>query len=404
MDDQGASPRARPIRVAFCIDNMNVGGTELNAVRTAERLDPARVSVRVATLQSQGPLLDRYRDAGIEVRSFPLRNLYGAAAARQGLALARWLREERVSILHAHDIYSNVFGVMWGRMAGARTIASRRWWEGYPQMHWRLAARWGYGLADAALANSEAVVALLLREGVTPAKISVVPNFLDDHAFEVPADYRLQELRAGIGLRPEDRAIGIVANLLPIKDHATLMRAFARLAAARPAVRLVLVGDGPERSRLQELSAALGITERVVFAGRRSNDPNLHHLFEISVLCSVSEGLPNSVLEAMAAGRPVVATRVGAAGDAVLDGVTGSLVPTGDDAALTGALRALLDDPARARAMGDAGRQRAREKYSPESALRALEQLYGRLAGVPGAQFSDLAASGAAAIPSPALR
>jgi L-malate glycosyltransferase len=368
------------VRVAFCIDNMNVGGTELNAVRTAERLDRSRYRVSVVSLQRDGPLVQRYRAAGLEVHPFPLRNLYGASAIRQGRALARWLRAERVEILHAHDIYSNVFGVIWGRAAGVRTIASRRWWEGFPQAHWRAASGLGYRLADAVLANSPAVGELLRAERVAEGKITVVPNFVDEQSFDCPAEYRLQAIRKDLGLEGEHRVIGIVANLHPVKDHASLFRALALLTAERKELRLVLVGDGDQREALVGLARELGISDHVIFAGRRGNDPNLHHLFEMSVLCSLSEGLSNSILEAMAAGRPIVATAVGAASDAVQHERTGLLVPPGDPQRLAAALEELLSDPARARAMGEAGRQRARQLYSPEAAIDELESLYARLA------------------------
>lgn len=364
--------------MAFCIDNMNIGGTELNAVRTAARLDRSRVDLHVVCLQEDGPLVSRYAAAGVPVHHLPLSNLYGSDAIRKGRELGRWLQAGGFDILHAHDIYSNVFGVFWGRLAGLRTIASRRWWEGFTQLHWRAATRLGHRLADAVLANSAAVGELLRQEGVPARKIVIVNNFLDEHAFEGPAD--VLELRAELGLLPAHKVIGVVANLLPVKDHATLLRAFASLESDPTDLRLVLVGDGGERAALEGLAGELEIADRVVFAGRRANNPNLHHIFDISVLCSVSEGLPNSILEAMAAARPVVATAVGAAADAVVHGETGLLVPPANPARLGEAIDSLLRDRGRAEAMGVAGKHRAHALYSPESALGELEALYTRLA------------------------
>jgi glycosyltransferase involved in cell wall biosynthesis len=379
-DGEPGDVGARRVRVAFCIDNMNVGGTELNAVRTAERLSRSRYDLRVICLQTAGPLMERYRAAGIPVLPFPIPSLYAPATARQGLRLARYLRAERIDIFHAHDTYSNVFGGPWARLAGARVIASRRWWTELPGPAWSLATRAAYRVAHAVLANS-AGVATLVRdgEGVPAERVAVVPNFVDEDAFHVPTPEERQGMRARLGVEPADTVVGIIANLLPVKDHASLLRAIASLAPGRPGLRLVLVGDGPERPALESLARELAIEERVRFAGRIVNKPNLHHAFDVSVLCSRSEGLSNSVLEAMAAGRPVVATDVGAIGDAVLDGVTGRLVPAGRPEALAGALGEVLRDPDRAVEMGERGRARARETYSPEAALSALEALYRRL-------------------------
>jgi glycosyltransferase involved in cell wall biosynthesis len=379
-----ASAGARPdrrLRIAFCIDNMNVGGTELNAVRLAERLDQARFELRVVCLQMDGPLVARYEAAGVPVDRFPIPSLYAPATARQGMRLAAHLRRHRIDVFHAHDIYSNIFAVPWARLAGAKVIASRRWWEAFPGAHWRMATRVSYRMAHTTLANSPAVAELVhRREGLPFRRIVVVPNFLDRAAFSPPSPEVESALRRELGLEGGP-VVGIVANLLPIKDHAALLRAVARIRPARAGLKLVLVGDGECREPLERLAAELGIRDAVVFAGRRPNQPNLHHLFDVSVLCSTSEGLPNSVLEAMAAGRPVVATRVGAVPDAVLDGETGLLVAPGDVDALAGALAELLDDPGRARRMGAAAQSRARQEYSEERAVSTLERLYYRLAG-----------------------
>src|SRR5204863_1028654 len=128
--------------------------------------------------------------------------------------------------------------------------------------------------------------------------------------------------------------IGIVARLDPDKDHRTLLDAFARIAASVPRAYLVCLGDGPQRAELTGLTHALQLDGRVQFPGTLTPPFNLHHLFDVSVLCSTSEGFPNSVLEAMAAARPIVATRVGGIPDALRDGATGILVPPADPEAL----------------------------------------------------------------------
>ena len=370
-----------PIRVAFAIDTMEAGGTELNAVRLAERLDRDRFDIRVMCMRKEGPLVARYEAAGVPVESFPLRSLYGPSAVRQGLRLARYLRTQRIAIVHAHDIYSNVFDVPWARLAGARTIASCRWWEGFQTTPWRLASRLSYRAAHAVLANSTAIGRLLVdAEGVPPARVVVVPNFLDEAAFERPDAAMATTLGQELRLDGGAPVVGIVANLFPVKDHAALLRAAAILRKDWPRLRVVLVGDGPCRPALEQLARELGLEETIVFAGRRSSLPNLHHLFDISVLCSTSEGLPNSILEAMAAARPVVATKVGAVADAVIDGETGILVPPADHVQMAAAIHWLSADRSLAARYGQAGAVRARAHYSADAALEALEGLYDRLA------------------------
>lgn len=367
----------RALRVVFCCDNLGIGGTELNAARTAERL--ARdygVSVDVVLLGADGPLRARYEAAGITVHPFSIPNLYGPAAIREGIRFARFLRERRIDVLHCHDMYSNVFGAVWGRAAGVRRIiASRRWWASLPQAKLRVANRIAYRLAHAVLANSETVGRSLVEsDGVRASKIGVVTNFLEPAAFAFPGDAVRAAARAELGLAPGDRVIGIVARLDPVKDHATLLRAFAALE--HDALRLLLIGDGPCRASLEQLARELGCAERVCFAGTRPNRPNLHFLSDIAVLSSKSEGFPNSLAEAMAAGRPVVSTDVGGVADAVVEGETGLLVPPGNASALAAALTTLLDDPLMARRFGLAGESRARRLFGEPTVLPTLLALY----------------------------
>jgi glycosyltransferase involved in cell wall biosynthesis len=174
--------------------------------------------------------------------------------------------------------------------------------------------------------------------------------------------------------------VGIVARLSPIKDHRSLITAVALLAPEFPTLLLVLIGSGPNRSELEAFAAAEGVASIVRFAGMREPPPNLHSLFDVSVLCSLSEGFPNSVVEAMAAGRPVVGTAVGGVPDAVRNGENGTLVPVQDPPALAAALAPLLRDSELRRRMGAAGRQIAREEFSASTVLPRIATLYRALA------------------------
>jgi glycosyltransferase involved in cell wall biosynthesis len=379
------TPRAgaRRIRIVYCLDSMNVGGTELNAIRTAERLDRDRFDLTVTALRPEGPLAERYEAAGVPVFSFPIPSLYGPAAVRQGLRFARFLRERRVDIVHSHDQYNNVFASIWARAAGTPVvIASRRWWQSLQSRKQRASNALGYRFAHYVLANSPSV-ARLLREGdhVSRRRILLVSNFVDEDAFTPPTAAERAAALAGIAIPEGAITIGVVANLHPPKDQASLLRAVAALTPRWPQLHVVLVGRGECLEMLGGLARELAIGDRVHFAGYRSNRPNLNFFFDISVLCSLSEGFPNTIIEAMAAGRPVIATSVGGIPDAVEDGETGLLVPTSSPDRLAAAVAALAGDPARRRAMGALGRARARERYHAARVIPSLERLYEELLG-----------------------
>jgi glycosyltransferase involved in cell wall biosynthesis len=369
------------IRLAYCIDNMGIGGTELNAVRTAERLNRSRFEVSVICGQARGPLAARDAAAGVRVVPLPIPNLYSVAALRQGLRLRRLFAEMGVEIVHSHDVYNNVFATICARAARVPVIiASRRWWRSVYARRYRVANTLALRLAHCVVANSSAVaLSLQTEDGVRPERIAVVPNFVEDAAFAPLSAAerwaRLREVRVPV----EALVVGVVANLSPVKDHGTFLRAMALLAPRWPELHAVLVGDGECRPALESLTRTLGLEARVHFAGRQPNEPNLHRLFDVSVLCSLSEGFPNSIVEAMAAARPVVATDVGGVSDAVQDGETGLLVPPSNPERLAAAIEALLLDPGRRCALGAAGRDYARAHYHAGAVVASLEALYDKL-------------------------
>lgn len=376
--------RDRRIVVVYVIDNMRLGGTELNAVRTAERLDRERFELRVVCLSEDGPLTERYRAAGIPVINLGLRSFYGPSMFTSGWRFVRLLRRARADIVHAHDVYSNIFAAVWARFGGEPAlIASRRWWHSLPNWKLQVGSRIAFARADAVLANS-ASVAMSVREEarVRSDRIYVVTNFVEDDAFRPITAEECASQRRAWGVRPDAVLVGCVARLVPVKNHAMLLRSVARLRAVDARVHLVLIGDGDSRHSLERLAADLRIQDAVQFAGELRDGGNHHRVFDISVLSSLSEGFPNTLVEAMAAARPVVATAVGGIGDAVVDGETGFLVPSEDDGAMANALNTLMQDASLREALGVAGRERARSLFHDSRVLSSLERLYTQLAGV----------------------
>lgn len=374
----GRSSSGRPVRVAHFIDGFGVGGTELNLVRTLERLDRERVTLLLVALAADGPLRARVEQLGVPVHTFPIPNMYGPTTMRQAARVIRLLREWGADVVHAHDCYSNIFATACARGARVpRLITSRRWWAALPRRAYDVGNRVAYRLSDHVLANSESVGALVCAETRLPAhRIAVVPNFLDDEAFTLLAPAARADWRAALGIPADAPVVGVVAQLRPEKDLGTLVEAIHLLAAAHPAARLVLVGAGGCQGELEEAARARGMMDRVLFTGYLPNVPSPHQLFDVSVLCSLHEGSPNTLIEAMAVGRPVVATAVGGIVDLVQHGRNGLLVPPTDAPALAAAIGSLLGDPdARAR-LGAQGREDVRRRHGAAGVLARLEALY----------------------------
>lgn len=204
-------------------------------------------------------------------------------------------------------------------------------------------------------------------------RITVIPNGIDFSRFgrrsAGPAG------RSAVGIPSRGKVVGMIANLVPVKDHAVLLAAVPQVHRQLPDVHFLLIGDGPLRTRLEAAAKTLGVSQSVHFLGYRSDVRNLVALFDVSVLCSKVEVHPISLIESMACGVPVVAPEVGGIPEIVRDGETGILVPQGDPDALAGALVILLKNPSLARTMGEKGRRSAHLRFSMDGMIRSFESL-----------------------------
>jgi glycosyltransferase involved in cell wall biosynthesis len=257
------------------------------------------------------------------------------------------------------------------------TITSRRWWTEMPRRGYQFANRYAHRMSHMVIANSPAVARLVTeREGVDPSKVKVISNFVDDTAFDILHERERTALRTQLGI-PENAIVAtVVANFRPEKDLLSVVRATANLSLSRPELHLLLVGEGPCEASLRMAVQQLGISKRVHFAGFLSSPPNPHQLGDISVLCSLHEAFPNSVIEAMAAGRPVVATAVGGVGDAVQHETTGLLVPPSAPVELAAAIERLVTDPYLRTRLGHSARQQAKVRYKAANVIGELSNLY----------------------------
>jgi glycosyltransferase involved in cell wall biosynthesis len=264
-------------------------------------------------------------------------------------------------------------------VAGIRNvIASRRWGASSSKPSLDALNRIMSRRATRLLVNSSAVGARLVeQEGYQPERVSIIPNFLEPAAFAAPDAADRARRLAALGVPADRWIVGIVARLSAVKNHALLLHAVRRLTAGSRPVHIVIVGDGPMQAELEHLAHSLALAGRVTFTGTLPNRPNPHDLFDLSVLTSRSEGFPNAVVEAMAAGRPVVATDVaGGLPEMVREGQNGMLVPYGDVGSMTAALVALCADEALRSRMGRAGRERYRQDFTVERMIERTLAIY----------------------------
>ena len=367
-------PRPRPVRVCFMIDRLTVAGTESQLLALIRRVNRARVLPYLCLLNGEQPWSRALEPAECPVLRLGVRALWQPRTAAALLRLTRFLRRERIDVLQVYFADSTYLGVLAGRLAGVPFIVRTRNNLG----HWltprhRLLGRLYNRLTTLTVANCEAARQALLRdEGPRPESVVVLENGVDLERFLAipPLDP---------GARP--RRVGAVANFRPVKGLDVLVRAAAAVGAAHPDAVFRVAGEGESRPALERQIAEAGLAGRFALPGSVRDIPDFLAGTDIAVLSSRSEGMPNAVLEYMAAGRAIVATAVGATGQLIEDGVHGLLVPPDDPGRLAGAIAALLRDPARAARLGAAARQRARERYSREAMVRRFERFYQELVG-----------------------
>ena len=312
--------------------------------------------------------------------------------------LWRAIRQEQPEVIHAFLFFANLASRVLGRFLRVPIlISSYRGVDVETGWLYQLIDRWTARWARAMTCCSEAVRrSVIPRIGGDNGKYVTIHNGVDLERFTGSAPLT----RAELGLREGIPVIGTVCRLdEPVKGLAVLLEATARLTrqADGPGCQLLIVGEGPADHLLHELVGKLEMAERVVFAGMRRDIERLLPVLDVFVLPSLSEGFGIAIVEAMAAGRPVVATQVGGIPEVVVHLDTGLLVPPGDADALAAAIEAILRDPNRARALGARGQRRAREKFSIELTVKRHEELYETLvakrAGWPLEALNPLAPS-----------
>lgn len=354
-----------------------VGGGELSLIDLLRGLD-RDCWAPVLVVPEDGEVAARGRDLELPVHVIPLPSLRrpGRASVSSVGALVGLARASDASVIHANGSRAMVYAGVAGRLVTRPTI-------------WHVRVAVGDGLLDRALcALATAVIAtsraVARRFPRASAKVRLVPNGVDLERF---APRRASPaLRAALGVPPAAPVAVSIGRHVPEKGYRHLVDAAAALERARPGAHWVLVGDGELRGELEARARRAGVESRVHFTGWRDDVADVLALADVVVLPSESEGFGRVLVEAMAMGRAIVATAVGGVPDVVVAGETGLLVPPGDPDALAGAVRALLDDPARGARLGAAGRARAESTFSLGAHVDRVERVYAEVLGRPAAE------------------
>lgn len=372
------------LRLLLLTVGLGIGGTEEQIKELALRLDRRRYDVTVCALKGQGVIANELIAQGVPV---VLLEGKGKGDVRVLPRLYRLIQALRPDIIHAFLGQANLGAALVGRLLPAPVLVwSYRdmdvWRTG---LHWML-DRWAVRRAEAVTCCSDAVRRFVSQNmRLQPERITTIHNGVDRARFRAP----LQMGRAQLGLREHLPVVGIVCRLdEPKKGLAVLLRAM-RLSADRgdtPPWQLLIVGEGQARAALEQLSTSLGLAERVVFAGPSRDVAAILPLMDVFVCPSLYEGFGIAIVEAMMAGRPVVATAVGGITEIVRPDDTGLLVPPGDPTALAEAIREVLGHPDKAARFGRQGRQLAEAEFSVDTMVERHQALYESLIGATGSR------------------
>lgn len=363
------------MKIVHFVENLERGGLERTVIDLIGAQREGGHECRVICLFQRGPLADELSARGVLVEACGKQQGIDAGSVRRARAM---LRQTPGVVLHTHNATAHYHAVLAAYGLPLQRIVNTRHGMGGAARGSR--GEWLYRrsmrLTDYAVAVCEAARDKFAHDGVRPRKgLLSIPNGIRLDAFAVSNPASREALVAELGLAPGTRIIGTVGRLQPVKDQATLIRAFSRVHGQMPDTALAIVGDGALRPELEQIAVDEGVAQAVRFLGDRSDVARLLQGMDVFVLSSISEGYSIALLEACAAGLPIVATAVGGNAEIVREGINGTLVPSGDPVALAASLSDLLRLPVRAQSMGMAGRAWVEE----EGSFRTMAERYMRL-------------------------
>ena len=363
------------IKILQLITELDIGGAEKVLLSFIRKLDRDKYNVMVAYMKGEGKLVEDFREAGVKVFNLKMRNRADLGAV---IRLYRLLKRENIQLLHTHLIQADICGFLAGKMAGIPIIISTKhnpdefrkkfsipvWLDGIFANH-----------SDRIIAVSYAVKDFLINwEKISKDKFTVIHNGIDLEEFNINIDISKKKRQLGINL--SSKVLGSIGRFNEQKGYKFLLKAISEILENVPDVRFIFVGDGPLRRELEKMTRELKVDQNVIFTGIRRDIPEIFSIMDVFIMPSIFEGLPLILLEAMAMGKPVIASRVGGIPEIVRHEVTGILVEPANPSAIANSIVKLLKDPVGAKRIGDSGREEVKRRFTIDTMTEKIEALY----------------------------
>ena len=367
------------INVLHIIERLDIGGAEVLLLTFAKNVDKDKFKVIFCCIDEKGSLFEAIANEGVKIVCLkPTRYIYGC---KRIFALMQLIKKENIDIVNTHLHTANYIGRLVAYMMGVKIICkAEHGYTGdyrkqdiinipkYVKINMFLDR-----ISDAIVYVSEAQLRNSSNKISNEKKI-VIYNGLDTERFEFRNDRN--STRKALGLCDEDKVIGIVSNLHKYKGHIYILSSLEKILPFYPLLKLLIVGEGPEKSSLEKYVNDLGIKNNVIFLGGRKDVPELMRAFDILVVPSLFESFGMTLIEGMYSKLPIIGTNVGGIPEILKDGETGILIPPRDSEAIKNALLKLIENPALAKSMGERGREIVLSKFTGQRYAREMERLY----------------------------
>jgi sugar transferase (PEP-CTERM/EpsH1 system associated) len=355
------------INIMLVVLKLDFGGAENLVINIAQKLSRNRYRLSICSLENPTSFADCLKDSGIRLISLDKKKGFDFLLP---LRLAWIMRKEQVHISHTHNRCALMYGTLAAKLAGVPVVINTRHGSGV-----KVRYKFLWKANDKIVAVCEhARNVFLENSGIDPKKVKTILNGIDIHKYKKTED--TLSIRRKFGIGNSEWLVGTVGRLAHEKDYLTLLKSFMNVLQEIPFCRLVMVGDGELRTKLENDVKTLGIEKKVSLIGFQHNIVEIMSVFDVFVLSSITEGLPLVIMEAMAVKAPVVATNVGGTPEVVVDGETGILVPPKDPQKMAEAIITILRNSNLAKKMGEAGRKKIEEKFNLDRMVREYEAVY----------------------------